>query len=36
VLDLLGVRSVEGDSVARLARALRDLGVELDVVGEPR
>lgn len=35
VLDLIGVSSVEGDSLGELARALRDLGVDLDVVSSP-
>jgi anti-anti-sigma regulatory factor len=35
VLDLLGVTAVEGDCLKQLARALRDLGVHLDVLSPP-
>jgi hypothetical protein len=35
VLDLIGVTAVEDGALARLARSLRDLGVDLDVLSSP-
>ena len=35
VLDLLGVTRIEADCLTRLARALRDLGINLDVLSAP-